>query len=113
MYQKKGRKRAITGVITPVDANDSYDTLRVFIRTPDREEYVVEPSKLGKQLLSLVNRTVRVRGTVRQRLNGDFTVSVDNYKVIQEDEESQHVAQGHDEQGEKGVLQEHPNPNVR
>ena len=113
MYQKKGRKRAITGVITPVDLNDSNDALRVIIRTPDREEYVIEPNKLGKQLLSLVGHTVRVRGTVRQRLNGDFTVSVDNYKVIQEDEESQYVKQGHDEQRENGALQEHPHSNVR
>ena len=113
MFQKKGRKRAITGVVTPVDPNGLHDALRVVIRTPDREEYVVEPNKLGKQLLSLVDHTVRVRGAVRQRLNGDFTVSVDNYKVIQEEEERQYVAEGRDDRREKGVLQKHPHPNIR
>ena len=114
MFEKKGRKRAITGVVRPVEPGDSHDALRVVIRTPDREEYVVEPNKLGKQLLSLVNCTVRVRGAVRQRLNGDFTVSVDNYKVIQEEEEErQYVAEGRDDRREKGVLQKHPHPNLR
>jgi hypothetical protein len=113
MYKKKGRKRAITGVVTPLDWNDSYDVLRVLIRTPDREEYVVEPNKLGKQLMSLVDRTVRVRGAVRQRLNGDFTVCVDNYKVIQEEEEGQYVAKEHNDPGKKTAFQRHPHPIVR
>jgi hypothetical protein len=113
MNIKKGKKRAITGVVTPFDWNADYDVLRVLIKTPDREEYVVEPNKLGKQLLSLVDHTVRVRGVVRQRLNGDFTVSVDNYKVIQEDEEGQHVAEGHDDRRQKGAIQKHPHPITR
>jgi hypothetical protein len=113
MYKKKGRKRAITGVVTPFDWNHSYDVLRVLIKTPDREEYVVEPNKLGRQLLSLVEQTVRVRGAVRQRLNGDFTVAVDNYKVIQEEEEGHYVAEGHDDRRQKGAIQKHPEPNVR
>jgi hypothetical protein len=113
MNRKKGRKRAITGIVTPFDWNDSYDVLRVLIKTPDREEYVVEPNKQGKQLLSLVDRTVRVRGAVRQRLNGDFTVSVDNYKVIQEEEENQYVAEKHDNPSEKAAFQKHPHPIVR
>ena len=110
MNKKRGRKRAITGVVTPIDWNDSYGVLRVLIKTLDREEYVVEPNKQGKQMLSMVDRTVRVRGTVRQRLNGDFTVSVDNYKVIQEEEEGQYVAEEHDNPNEKTAFQKHPHP---
>jgi hypothetical protein len=113
MNKKKGKKRAITGVVTPFDWNESYDVLRVLIKTPDREEYVVEPNKLGKQLLSMIDRTVRVRGVVRERLNGDFTVSVDNYKVIQEEEERQYVAGEHDNPSAKTAFQKHPHPIVR
>ena len=113
MNIKKGKKRAITGVVTPFDWNAGYDVLRVLIKTPDREEYVVEPNKLGKQLLSLANRTVRVRGVVRERLNGDFTVSVDNYKVIQEEEEAQYVAEANDNRREEAAFHKHPHTNVR
>jgi hypothetical protein len=113
MNNKKGKKRAITGVVTPIDWNDSSDVLRVLIKTPDREEYVVEPNKLGKQLMSLVDCTVRVRGAVRQRLNGDWTVSVDNYKLIQEEEEGQYVAEEHDNRSEKTGFQKHPHPIIR
>jgi hypothetical protein len=102
MNNKKGKKRAITGVVTPIDWNDSSDVLRV-----------VEPNKLGKQLMSLVDCTVRVRGAVRQRLNGDWTVSVDNYKLIQEEEEGQYVAEEHDNRSEKTGFQKHPHPIIR
>jgi hypothetical protein len=91
--RRRGKKRVITGVVTPFDWNASYDVLNVLIRTLDRQEYVVETNKQGKHLLSMVDRTVRVRGSVRERLNGDLTVSVDNYKVVEEEEEGQYVAE--------------------
>jgi hypothetical protein len=117
MNRKKGKKRAITGVVTPFDWNANYDVLRVLIKTPDREEYVVEPNKQGKHLLSMTDRIVRVRGVVRERLNGDFTVSVDNYKVLQEElqeeEEGKNVAEGDDNRRQKTTFQKHPHPNIR
>jgi len=113
MNIKKRKKRAITGVVTPYDWNESHDVRGVLIKTLDREEYVVEPNKLGKQLLSMADCTVRVRGAVRQRLNGDFTVIVENYKVMQEEEEGRHVAEGLDSRREKEALQKHSQPIVR
>jgi len=93
MRQKKGKKRTITGIVIPSNWDEEDNVIRVAIKAPDYEEYIVEPSRQGKQLLSMIDRTVRVRGTVRERLNGDLTISVDNYKMIQEEEEC--VAQGH------------------
>jgi hypothetical protein len=113
MNRKRGKKRAITGVVTPCDWNANYDVLRVLIKTPDREEYVVEPNKQGKHLLSMTDRIVRVKGVVRERLNGDFTVSVDNYRVLQEEEEGQYVAEREDNQRQKTAFRKHPHPNIR
>ncbi|KPK45641.1 MAG: hypothetical protein AMK74_02840 [Nitrospira bacterium SM23_35] len=93
MRRKKGKKRTITGNVIPDDWDERNNVIRVAIKTPDYEEYVVEPSRQGKQLLSMIDCTVRVRGTVRERLNGDLTISVDNYKMIQE--EDQYVAESH------------------
>lgn len=86
MNARKGKKRTITGTVIPEDWDDQDNVIRVLIKASDYEEYVVEPSRQGKQLLSMMNCAVRVRGTVRERLNGDLTISVDNYKMIQEDE---------------------------
>ncbi|UCD86214.1 MAG: hypothetical protein JSV01_00050 [Desulfobacterales bacterium] len=93
MKRKRGKKRTITGVVIPDDWDNHDKVTRVAIKAPDYEEYVVEYNRQGKQLLSLIDRTVRVRGVVRERLNGDLTVSVDNYKVIEEVEEHPHVTQ--------------------
>jgi hypothetical protein len=91
MNAKKGKKRTITGTLIPDDWDDQGNVIRVLIKASDYEEYVVEPSRQGKQLLSITDRTVRVRGTVRERLNGDLTISVDNYKMIHEEEEDLYV----------------------
>ena len=91
MNAKKGKKRTITGTVIPDDWDHQGNVTRVLIKASDYEEYVVEPSRQGKQLLSMTDRTVRVRGTVRERLNGDLTISVDNYKMIHEEEEDLYV----------------------
>jgi hypothetical protein len=83
MNRKRGKKRTITGVVIPDDWDKHDNVIRVAIKTSDYEEYIVEYNRQGKQLLSMIDRTVRVRGAVRERLNGDLTVSVDDYKVIE------------------------------
>jgi hypothetical protein len=95
MNRKRGKKRTITGVVVPDDWDKHDNVTRVAIKAPDYEEYIVEYNRQGKQLLSMIDRIVRVRGAVRERLNGDLTVSVDNYRVIEEAEEDQHATEDH------------------
>ncbi|UCD87225.1 MAG: hypothetical protein JSV01_05545 [Desulfobacterales bacterium] len=91
MNRRRGKKRTITGVVIPDDWDKHDNVIRVAIKTSDYDEYVVEYNRQGKQLLSMIDRRVRVRGAVRERLNGDLTISVDNYKVIEEAGRDRHV----------------------
>jgi len=93
MNRKRGKKRTITGIVIPDDWDKEDNVIRVAIKTSDYEEYVVEYNKQGKQLLSMIDRTVCVKGSIRERLNGDFTVSVDNYQVIEGAGEDRHVTE--------------------
>jgi len=87
MKRKKGRKRTITGIVVPEDWNEKGNVMRVAIKTLDYQEYVVEYNKMGKELLALVDNKVRVEGTVRERLDGDMIISVNNYVPIKGNDE--------------------------
>ena len=86
MKGKKTRERTISGTVVPEDWDNRDNVTRVAIRTPDYQEYVVEHNKAGKQLLSLIDSKLRVRGTIRERLDGDVIISVKSFEPIEEEE---------------------------
>ena len=73
---KKRKKRTISGVIVPEDWDDRDRVIRVGVKTSDYEEYLVEYNQQGKELMSLIDQKVRVRGEVRQLLDGDLMIAV-------------------------------------
>jgi hypothetical protein len=89
---KKGKKRTISGVIVPEDWDDRDRVIRVGVKTSDYEEYIVEYNQQGKELMSLIDQRVRVRGKVRQVLDGDLMIAVTSYELVGKDEEGQYVA---------------------
>jgi hypothetical protein len=90
--RKKGKKRTISGVVVPEDWDDRDRVIRVGVKTSDYEEYIVEYNKQGKELMSLIDQKVRVKGKVRERLDGDLMIAVSSYELIGKDEEGQYVA---------------------
>jgi hypothetical protein len=90
--RRKGKKRTISGVIVPEDWDDRNRVIRVGVKISDYEEYIVEYNKQGKELMSLIDQKVRVKGKVRERLDGDLMISVSNYELIGKDEEGQYDA---------------------
>jgi hypothetical protein len=93
MTGKKKREQIITGIVVPEgwDANDN--VIRVGIKTSDYRGYVVEHNRLGKELMSLVNKKVRVKGRVRERLDGEFMLNVDSYELIMQEQANQHITE--------------------
>jgi hypothetical protein len=83
MRKREKRERTITGIVVPEDWDEHDKVIHVAIKTSDYEEYVVEHNKAGKDLISLVNKKVRVGGAVRQRLNGDLVISVNSHEQIE------------------------------
>jgi hypothetical protein len=92
MTRKKGKKRTISGVIVPEDWDDRNRVIRVGVKISDYEEYLVEYNQKGKELMSLIDQKVRVKGKVRELLDGDLMIAVMSYELIGKDEEGQHVA---------------------
>ncbi len=84
MRKKMRREQTITGIVVPDDWDEQDNVIRVAIRGPLHEEYVVEYNKQGKELLSLTDRKVRVTGKIRERLSGEVVLSVNSYEVIPE-----------------------------
>ena len=95
MKGKKTKERTISGTVVPEDWDDSDNVTRVAIKTPDYQEYMVEHNEVGRQLLSLLDSKLRVKGTVRERLDGDMIISVKSFERIEEEEEGQYVPEGH------------------
>jgi hypothetical protein len=95
MSRKKKRERTITGIVVPEDWDKQDRVIRVAVKTPFYEEYVVEHNKQGRELLSLVNHKVRVTGRIRQRLDGAMLITINTYERSKEDGERQYASEGH------------------
>jgi hypothetical protein len=91
MKSKKTKERAITGIVVPEDWDPKNNVIGVAIKTSDYTEYVVERNNEGKGLLAFVDKKVRVRGMVRERLDGDLIITVKSYEPIEGDDENNHV----------------------
>lgn len=89
MTRKNRKEHTITGVIVPEDWDAQDRVIRVAIKTPYYEEYVVEHNKQGKELLALIDEKVKVTGTVRKRVDGDIIISVKSYEPLKESDEGQ------------------------
>ena len=88
MKRKKTKERTITGIVVPEDWDPKNNVIGVAIKASDYTEYVVERNNEGKGLLALVDKKVRVRGAVRERLDGDVIITVKSYESIEEDEDN-------------------------
>lgn len=93
MTRKNRREHTITGVVIPEDWDANDNVIRVGIKTSDHREYVIEYNRLGRELMSLIDRQVRVKGRVRERLDGEFMLNVDSYELISPEQANQHVAE--------------------
>ena len=96
MRKKKSRQRTITGVIVPEDWDANDKVIRIGLKTFDFSEYIIEHNRHARGLMSLLNRQVRVTGKVRQRLDGEFMLSVEGYEVVSGDEQEGGHVSGYD-----------------
>jgi hypothetical protein len=95
MSRRKKRERTITGIIVPEDWDKENRVIRVAVKTPFYEEYVVEHNKQSKELLFLIDHKVRVRGRIRERLDGSMLISVNTYDRMEENGDDQYASGGH------------------
>lgn len=82
MKEKKGAESTIAGIIIPIDWDDYDDVTRVAIQTSEEEEYLVDQTKKGKELLDFIEEEVEVTGSVREDEDGNFIIEVNEYGLI-------------------------------
>ncbi len=72
----------IKGIVVPVSWDDDGNILRISIHTTDENEYLIEQSKMGIDLLSHIQSKIVAEGPVRTRLDGKAIINVKGYRLI-------------------------------
>ena len=76
-------KRTLCGTIFPVEWDRNDNVVGIVIDTPDKDEYLIEQNKKGKELLAYIRRKVKVSGTMtREDEYGDLIFRVKEYSLI-------------------------------
>ena len=89
--QNKTRKPIITGIILPSKWDDDGKVTRISIHTNDENEYIVDFSGAGKELLNLIHKKVEVKGKLRERLNGNVVIQIHSYKKVVEEQSENNI----------------------
>ncbi|MGA1845375.1 MAG: hypothetical protein ACMUIS_12495 [bacterium] len=86
MKSKVNKKKVtLTGIITAVDWDEDDNVIAVSISTPDEEEYIIEDTPEGEELLDLVFQNIRVTGVIEEDEYGDKIITVESYEVLEEE----------------------------
>jgi hypothetical protein len=72
----------------PSRFNEQGKPARIAIHTDDQQEYQIDFSGAGKELLKLTYKKVAVQGKLREQLNGRATLSVRQYQIINDSPEN-------------------------
>jgi hypothetical protein len=83
MEETKRRLITVRGSVFPAEWDDDNHVTRAVIDTVDQDEYFIENTKKGKELLNLLNRRVEVTGTLKEDTKGDFVICVSTYSILE------------------------------
>jgi hypothetical protein len=82
MEENKRKVITVRGNIFPAEWDGSNRVIRAVIDTVDQDEYFIENTRKGKELLNLLNRKVEVTGTLKENAAGDFMICVGTYSLL-------------------------------
>jgi hypothetical protein len=85
---KKADKPIIEGIIIPEKWDDNGKVTGVTIQTNDEKVYLVEHTRAGQELLSLIHKKVEAKGKIRERLDGSTLITVQSYLKMEEEVEN-------------------------
>jgi len=78
---KVAKDVTIIGTVTATGRDDDGDVNAIIIST-DREDYLVESNRLGRELLEMEGEEVEVRGRLIIDADGNHRISVRSYDFI-------------------------------
>ena len=74
----------LRGLILPAKWDKDGRVLRIAINTQDENEYIIDYSGRGKELLTHIREMIEIEGKVLQRIGGALYVKVNNYSLIKQ-----------------------------
>ena len=78
----------ISGIVIPAQWDADGKVVTVTIHTNDEKVFLVEHTKIGNDLLNLIQKEVEVTGKIRERLDGKTSIGVKSYKIVDQQSEN-------------------------
>jgi hypothetical protein len=82
MKRNNKKEQTISGIVLPDRWDDLDNVIGVAIETAEGEEYIVEANERSNQLLHFLDEEVQATGIIRERLDGDLTISVKRFEAF-------------------------------
>ncbi|MBN1550945.1 hypothetical protein JW979_05735 [bacterium] len=73
---------SVTGIIVPVNYDKDYNAVSIMLFTDEEQEFLIELSNIGYELLHQLRRLVKISGTIRKNNTGRNTISVRRYEIL-------------------------------
>ena len=90
--KRQNKKSVIFGIVIPIQWDVNDQVITVSIHTRDEKVYLVEHTKIGNELLSLIQTEVEVVGKIRERIDGKTSIGIKSYKTANRQSESNIVS---------------------
>jgi len=81
---KKNANSILRGIILPTMWDTNGRVKRISLNTHDENEYMIDYSGRGKELLDHIQETIEIEGKVLQRMGGTLYLKVNNFNIISE-----------------------------
>jgi hypothetical protein len=81
---KEGAFSILRGIVLPSKWDRDGRVMRISLNTHDENEYIIDYSGKGKELLHHLRERIEVEGKILQRIGGAFYIKVNGYHLIPE-----------------------------
>lgn len=79
----------LKGIITPSGWDLKGNIEAISLQTVDEDEFLIEKNRLEVKLRDRINSMVKVKGKVRERIDGKKSLSVREFEIVDD-----HIGQG-------------------
>lgn len=86
--KRQSKFSVVSGLVVPVQWDANGNAVTVSIHTKDENVFLVEHTKIGNELLNLIQAEVEVTGKIRERIDGKTSIGIKSFKTSDEKSES-------------------------
>ena len=83
--KSKEKEQTLRGTLLPIEWDENDRVVQIVLDTPGQVGYLIHSDGKGRELLQLLRQEVEVTGTLKADEEGDFIISVNGYKLLDND----------------------------